>query len=115
MAIELSAFAGRKLSGQESMLKAVKREATFFDGAEPRLVYIAKKLKEALKLEEVLTEAGFDYGVEPDRYRGGFIFRTERIGAFFYVRPESEAAVRQFLLDRGYKLPPEEPTPQIEE
>ena len=61
----------------------MKQDPDFFEGKEPSLIYIAKKLKEALALEEVLTAAGVDYGVEPDRYKGGFVFQTERIGAFF--------------------------------
>ena len=83
----------------------MKQDATFFDGVDPKLIYIARKLDESLAVETLLTEAGFDYGVEPDRYRGGFLFQTERIGAFFYVREESEAPVREFLLSRGYRLP----------
>lgn len=81
----------------------MRREADYFEGSEPKLVYIARRLKEALTLEEKLTEAGLDYGVEPDRYRGGFIFQTERIGAFFYVRPEMEGPVRDFLALQGYR------------
>jgi hypothetical protein len=38
------------------------------------LVYVAKRLKEALRLEELLTAAGLEYLVEPDKYRGGIIF-----------------------------------------
>ena len=65
----------------------MRREPEFFDDTEPKLIYIAKKLNESLKLEGLLTEAGLDYGVEADKYRGGMIFQTERVGAFFYVRP----------------------------
>ena len=39
----------------------------FFEGKEPTLIYIAKRLKDALKLEKILTDAGVEYGVEPDR------------------------------------------------
>ncbi len=41
-----------------------------FEGQELALVYVAKKLKDALRLEEVLTGAGFDYLVETDTYKG---------------------------------------------
>ena len=81
----------------------MKRDADFFEEKEPVLLYIAKKLKDALALEQVLTEAGVDYGVEPDRYRGGFIFQTERIGAFFYVREETVETARQTLTRHGYR------------
>ena len=81
----------------------MKRDADFFDGKEPALIYIAKKLKDALALEKVLTEAGVDYGVEPDRYRGGFVFQSERIGAFFYVLEEAAEAARGVMTANGYR------------
>jgi len=58
----------------------MKQEAAFFDGKEPVLIYIAKRLRDALKLETLLTEASLDYGVEADEYRGGIIFATTRTG-----------------------------------
>lgn len=85
----------------------MRREPDFFEQQELALVYIAKKLKEALALEELLTRAEFDYLVEPDRYRGGVIFQTERVGAFFYVTPTEEGRVREFLAANGY--PPWQP------
>jgi hypothetical protein len=81
----------------------MKQEAAYFDGLEPELVYIAKKLRDALKLEEIFNEAGIDYGVEADHYRGGVIFRTVRAGAFFYVRPESADATREIMRRHGYR------------
>ena len=81
----------------------MKQDADFFDGKEPSLIFIAKRLKEALKLEQILTEAGVDYGVEADRYRGGFIFQSERIGAFFYVLEEVADTARQVLTSHGYR------------
>ena len=42
----------------------MRREPDDFEGQELALVYVAKKLKEAVRLEEVLTGAGFDYLVE---------------------------------------------------
>jgi hypothetical protein len=81
----------------------MKRNQEFFGDRELALIYIARKLKEALKLETVLTSAGLDYLVEADSYRGGLIFVTERIGAFFYVVPEMEEAARQLLAANGYR------------
>jgi len=81
----------------------MRREPDFFGDRELVLLYIAKRLSEALKLENVLTEAGLDYLVEADRYYGGIIFRGERVGAFFYVPPEMALAARQLLRDRGYR------------
>jgi hypothetical protein len=85
----------------------MRQEPEFFGDRELVLVYIAKRLREALGLEKLLTEAGLDYLVEPDHYSGGLIFRSERIGAFFYVPPESEEEVRRLLTQRGYR--PHEP------
>jgi hypothetical protein len=81
----------------------MKREASFFDNREPVLIYIAKKLTEALRLEGILDAAGLDYGVEADQYRGGLIFRSVKVGAFFYVLPEHEAMAREILLRNSYK------------
>ena len=82
----------------------MQQDAAFFgEDAELALVYIAKKLKEAIKLEELLTASEVDYLVEPDKYRGGFIFQTERVGAFFYVHPDKEAEVRELLRSKGYR------------
>ena len=81
----------------------MKQDTDFFDGKDPCLLYIAKKPKEALALERILTGAGVDYGVEPDSYRGGFIFQSERIGAFFYVLEEALEPARLVLRNHGYR------------
>lgn len=81
----------------------MRREPDFFGEQELVLVYIAKRLREALKLETLLTESSLDYLVEPDRYSGGIIFRSERIGAFFYVAPDAEEATRRLLAEHGYR------------
>jgi hypothetical protein len=81
----------------------MRRDPDFFGDAELVLIYIAKKLREALKLEEQLTAAHFEYLVEPDTYRGGLIFATERVGAFFYVQEERAEAAKAFLSDNKYK------------
>ena len=80
----------------------MKQEPSYFDGKEPALVYIAKRLKDALRLESVLTAAGVDYGVEADEFRGGVIFRRVRAGAFFYVLPESVNAAHEIMRRHGY-------------
>jgi hypothetical protein len=81
----------------------MKQEASFFDGQEPVLIYIAKRLKDALQLESILTESGLDYGVEADEYRAGVVFRTVRAGAFFYVLPGAVDAAHDILRRNGYK------------
>ncbi len=81
----------------------MRRDPEHFGDRELSLVYLGRKLKDALRLEAVLTEAGVDYAVEADRYWVGRIFRRERIGAFFYVAPEAEAAVRETLRTAGFE------------
>lgn len=66
-------------------------------------MYIAKKLRDALRLESILTEAGLDYGVEADHYQGGIIFRSQRVGAFFYVLPDAVAVTHRVMQANGYR------------
>jgi hypothetical protein len=80
----------------------LRREPDFFGDEELTLIYVAKKLREALRLEQFLTEAGLDYLVEPDKYSGGIIFRSERIGAFFYVDPRNESSAREVMGRQGF-------------
>ena len=84
----------------------MKQDASFFEGQEPVLIYIAKRLKDALRLESVLTEAGVDYGVEADEYKGGVILHSVRVGAFFYVRPATVDAAHAIMRRNGYKPQP---------
>jgi hypothetical protein len=42
--------------------------------------------------------------VEPDQYVGGVIFRSERVGAFFYVAPESAERVREAMHRNGFRI-----------
>ena len=80
----------------------MKKDADYFEGVEPDLIYIAKRLRDAISLESILTGAGIDYAVEPDHYEGGVIFRTMRVGAFFYVRPESRESAAAVMRANGY-------------
>ena len=80
----------------------MKQEASFFEGKSPVLVYIAKRLKDALRLEQLLTDAGLDFGVEADEYRAGVVFRTVRAGAFFYVLPDAVDRAFDVLHGNGY-------------
>src|SRR5262249_9885557 len=86
-----SAFATAAQQDGVYSVVSMKQEASFFEGKEPVLIYIAKRLKDALRLENIFSEAGLDYGVEADEYRAGVIFRTVRAGAFFYVLEDSVA------------------------
>jgi hypothetical protein len=81
----------------------MKHDAEFFVDREAVLVYIAKRLKDALRLEQAFDAAGVDYGVEADEYKGGVVFQSARVGAFFYVLPESADAARAALTTAGFK------------
>jgi hypothetical protein len=81
----------------------MKRDASFFGEDRAELLYIAKRLDDAIRLEAILTAAGVDYGVEADRYRGGIIFQSERVGAFFYVLPETMEAAHRIMREHGYR------------
>ena len=82
----------------------MRQAPEFFGDDELALVYVAKRLKEAVGLEEFLTQGGFDYLVEPDNYSGGVIFRSERVGAFFYVLPETADQARLVMQQHGFRF-----------
>ncbi|MDQ1472846.1 MAG: hypothetical protein QOJ99_4326 [Bryobacterales bacterium] len=81
----------------------MKKDSDYFEGYEPQLIYIAKRLRDAKPLESILTDAGIDFGVEPDEYYGGVIFRRIRTGAFFYVRPGFREQAVAVMQQNGYK------------
>jgi hypothetical protein len=90
----------------------MRQEASFFEGKNAVLVYISKRLNEALRLEAIFSTAGIDFGVEADEYRGGFIFQRVRTGAFFYVLPDAAQTAQRVLRENGYR--PAEPEPEPE-
>lgn len=81
----------------------MRREPEHFGDQELILVYVARKLAEALRAEEALTSAGFDYLAEPDTYKGGVVFQSERVGVFIYVSPADDAAARAALERAGFR------------
>jgi hypothetical protein len=81
----------------------VRRDPEFFGEAELDLLYMARRLREALKLEMLLTEADLDYLVETGLYTGGFLMRRELTGAFFYVAPADLTRAREVLLTNRYR------------
>jgi len=87
----------------------MRQEPGFFEGKQPVLVFIAKRLKDALRLEAIFSKAGVDYGVEADEYKGGFIFQRVRAGAFFYVLPEAVELARRVMVENGYRPAEEQP------
>jgi hypothetical protein len=84
-------------------LVGVRQDAAYFENKDPVLIYIGKKLKDSIRLEEIFLAANVDYGVEADEYRGGVIFRSVRAGAFFYVLPENVEAAHEIMRQNGFK------------
>jgi prenyltransferase beta subunit len=80
----------------------VRRDPEFFGEGDLDLVYMARRLREALRLETLLTEAGIEYLVETGSYTGGFLMRRELPGAFFYVAPSDLTRARDLLLKNRY-------------
>lgn len=87
----------------------MRRGPEFFGEAELDLVYMARRLRDALKLEDLLTAAGIDYLVETGTYTAGFLMRRELTGAFFYVAPIQLSSARELLLRNKYKPYESEP------
>ena len=81
----------------------MRQEPEFFGDRELSLLYMARRLRDALRLEELLTKSGVDYYVETDIYEGGLIFRSELTGAFFYVNPEELEPSQKLLLANRFK------------
>ena len=81
----------------------MRREPDFFGEQELNLVYMARRLKESVAVEKVMDNGDLDYAVEPAYYQSGLLFRSTKIGAYFYVLPEEEDRARSLLTDKGYK------------
>jgi hypothetical protein len=81
----------------------MRREAEFFEDAELDLIYMAHRLRDALRLERILTDAGIDYLVETGTYVAGILMKRDLTGAFFYVAPADAAHTKQVLLRNQYK------------
>jgi hypothetical protein len=82
----------------------MRRPPEFFDDRDITLVHIAGTLRGALELEKLLTEHGIDYAVETDKYSGGFLFWTEKTGAFFYVLASDSGRARELLRRKRFKV-----------
>jgi hypothetical protein len=81
----------------------MRREPEFFGDLELDLVYMAKRLREALRLENLLTEAGIEYLVETGTYTGGLLMKRDLTGAFFYVAPADLERTRELLMANRYR------------
>lgn len=78
------------------------REPEFFKDQKLTLIYVAKRLREARAVEHVLDSGLIDYVVMPESYAGGLFFSSQRVGAFFYIRPQAEEQARTLLFAQGF-------------
>ena len=81
----------------------MRRDPDFFGETELDLVYMARRLQEALQLEKLLTGEGIEYLVETGTYIGGIFIRRQLTGAFFYVTRPDLARTRHVLLNNRYR------------
>jgi hypothetical protein len=81
----------------------MRREPSFFQDQEVELVYIGRKLAEALAFEDLLTSFEVEYLVQPEEFFDGVIFHRARMGAFFYVPRERASGTRELMERNGYR------------
>jgi hypothetical protein len=81
----------------------MRQHPDFFEGRELTLVFMARRLRDALKVEDLLTRSGVEYCVETGDYEGGLLFRRQLTGAFFYVDEADEAKSRGLLSENRFK------------
>lgn len=82
--------------------EGMRREPEYFGNQELDLIYMARRLREALRLEKLLTHSGVDYCVETGEYTGGLLIRRELTGAFFYVAPADVKRARALLAENKF-------------
>jgi hypothetical protein len=68
---------------------------------DPERIFIARSLRLALRVEERLTMIGVDYAVQVESVGRSLLFRTERMGAAFYVNSGQAAYCREQLTVAG--------------
>jgi len=75
-----------------------------FDGQEVALVYIAGRLSESKRVEQLLSEHAVDYAVDVEPFEGRVlgILRVEYEGLGFYVRAAQAESCRRLLRDAGW-------------
>jgi hypothetical protein len=81
----------------------MRRDIEHFGEAELDLLYMARRLPDALKLEELLTSAGVDYLIETGTYTAGFLMKRDLTGAFFYVAPQDLLASQSLLSQNQFE------------
>jgi hypothetical protein len=73
-----------------------------FGERDTRLVFIARNVEEAERVEDLLSEHDVDFSVDLERYVSGIVFLSERTGIGFTVL-ETQAATARALLKRSFR------------
>ncbi|HUE89818.1 MAG TPA: hypothetical protein VMO26_27385 [Vicinamibacterales bacterium] len=81
---------------------------------DPESIALARTLRDAKTVEDLLTQAGVDYVVQVETYAHSFLFGTPRHGAVFYVTASQASYCRARMSDAGLgkAVIDEEPAPQ---
>jgi hypothetical protein len=81
----------------------MRREPDYFGDIELPLLYMARRLPDALRLEKLLTNNEIEYLLETGTYTAGLLFSRELTGVFFYIAPETLEASRDLLRKNRFK------------
>ncbi len=81
----------------------MRRNSDYFGEAELDLIYLARTLRDALRLERLLEDEDFDYLVETGTYSAGFLIRRNLTGAYFYVAPAESSRAKEMMERHHYK------------
>jgi hypothetical protein len=64
-------------------------------------IYIAKNIREAEKIENLLTDNDIDYAISLEPFLPPSLLQSERMGAAFYVQSGQESICRQLIEGEG--------------
>ncbi len=81
----------------------VRREPDFFGDQELVLIFAARRLRDAIAVEQIFDDGGVDYVLETAPYESGLVFRSTKIGVFFYIPSQESGRASELLGNRGYK------------
>lgn len=83
----------------------MRRDPEWFGEDELELVLVARRLRDAQRVEGLLDREGLDYAVSAEEYRASLLLLpVRRVGAFFWVRPDEAARARDVLRARGERV-----------
>jgi len=84
----------------------VRVEFESFGGNEVARIYMASKLGEARRVEEVLSASGIDYYVEVEPYETYLLglFPRRQKGVAFYVRTAQAGDCKRILMDSRLRV-----------